>query len=125
MDKAAGWMRGFLKRKTERASERAALRAEALRRAAVDLAGHLYRHYGVRRVWLFGSLAWGDPTETADLDLAVEGLDPMRYFAALGDLLLEAPCRVDLVRLEEAPHALRQRIQKEGQLLDDPREDHG
>ena len=95
----------------------AAVRARRLRQglpAAVQL---LREIYGARRVVLFGSLATGSVSETSDVDLAVEGLPGPRYFAALSDLMTLLACPVDLIRTEEAPESLRQRIAAEGQVL--------
>jgi predicted nucleotidyltransferase len=73
--------------------------------------------YGTAVVLLCGSLATGDRREDSDLDIAMAGLSPQRYFAALADLmgLLGAPA--DLVRLEEALENLRERIAAEGKAL--------
>lgn len=72
--------------------------------------------WGVRRVILFGSLASGTWTsETSDVDLAVEGLAPDALFRALGVVLGIVRWPVDLVRLEEAPPALREAIMATGQ----------
>ena len=72
---------------------------------------------GVRRVWLFGSFAWGGAHEGSDVDLAVEGLPADALWPAQGQLLGAAPCSVDLVRIEEAPPALASRIRGKGRLL--------
>jgi predicted nucleotidyltransferase len=96
---------------------RAAGRARRLRQglpAAAQLLGEIY---GARRVVLFGSLATGSVSETSDVDLAVEGLPGPRYFAALSDLMALLACPVDLIRIEEAPESLRQRIAAEGEVL--------
>ena len=73
--------------------------------------------YGARRVWLFGSLAAGHPKPDSDVDLAAEGLPAGVYFKALADLmgLFQAP--VDLVRWEDAPESLRDRVVSEGREL--------
>ena len=68
-------------------------------------------------MWLFGSLARGDATETSDVDLAVEGLPPSAYFDALAELMHLLGVRVDLVRLEEAGESLRACVREEGRLL--------
>ena len=72
---------------------------------------------GVARVVLFGSRARGDHRERSDVDLAVEapGLrdaDWLRLWAEAEQA--ETLYAVDLVRLDEAPDHLRQRIEREG-----------
>ena len=69
---------------------------------------------GARRVWVFGSLATGSMTETSDVDMAVQGLAPERYFEALAELMTVFGAPVDLVRIEEASESLRERILAEG-----------
>jgi predicted nucleotidyltransferase len=77
----------------------------------------LLEHHRVERVWLFGSLAMGGPTPESDIDLAVEGLAPDAYFNALAELMTLFRGAVDLVRLEEAPDSLRERVMAEGREL--------
>ena len=83
--------------------------------AALDM---LSREPGVRRIWLFGSLAKGrQPDFRSDVDLAVEGLAAGRYlslWAAL-DETLRFPA--DLVRWETASETLRDEITRWGILL--------
>jgi len=74
---------------------------------------------GARRVWLFGSLVWGSVHDTSDIDLAVEGLPVDELCRVLGELLMAAPCSVDLIRIEEAPPGLAARIRARGRRLDD------
>jgi len=73
--------------------------------------------HGARRVWLFGSLAAGEPTSESDVDLAVEGLAAGAYFPALADLMAVFRGPVDLVRLEDASESLRERVFAEGREL--------
>jgi len=49
--------------------------------------------------------------------LAVEGLAPDHFFAALADLITLFGAPVDLVLLEEAEESLRQRIATDGREL--------
>lgn len=60
----------------------------------------LARRYGAVRVWLFGSSASGRKPGR-DLDLAVEGIAPARFFQFLGELMLSLSKPVDLVSLEK------------------------
>jgi predicted nucleotidyltransferase len=56
--------------------------------------------YGACAVWLFGSSA--DPHRHGrDLDLAVEGVAPARFFPFVGDSMLSLSRPVDVVALEE------------------------
>ena len=61
--------------------------------------------HGASTVRLFGSLAGGGFREMSDVDLAVEGLDESRYFAALADLmaLFDGPVNI-------GPHGIRIRF---------------
>lgn len=89
-------------------------RAERLLQGAHQARVVLLDAYGARRVWLFGSLVAGSPTASSDVDLAVEGLPGSAYFSALADLMHLFRGPVDLVRLEEAPESLRERVLAEG-----------
>jgi predicted nucleotidyltransferase len=56
------------------------------------------RRYGVKGLILFGSSA--DPgVEANDIDLAVEGVVPEKFFSFYGDLLFSLSKPVDLVDL--------------------------
>jgi len=72
---------------------------------------------GVRRVWLFGSVARKQGNTGSDLDFAVEGWDRCRHFAVLEELLLELRCPVDLLRWEEANDVLRSEIVRQGTVV--------
>jgi predicted nucleotidyltransferase len=72
----------------------------------------LARRYGAARVWLFGSNATGRK-RGRDLDLAVEGLAPARFFQFLGELMLCLSQPVDLVCLDKRSK-LNALIRKEG-----------
>jgi predicted nucleotidyltransferase len=110
---------GFMARR-ERAREQAVrARVEEAQGALPALASLLATRFRARRVWLFGSLAWGTPHERSDIDLAAEGVDPGVYLAALVALDEASPVPVQLVRIEEAPPALRERILESGRLLHD------
>jgi uncharacterized protein len=60
----------------------------------------LARRHGANRVWLFGSSA-GRSRKGRDLDLAVEGLAPARFFHFFGALMLAVSKPVDLVALDK------------------------
>ncbi len=62
----------------------------------------LKSEFQAERVVVFGSLLNDTFHESSDLDLAVWGLPPRRYFAAVGKLLALSDFAVDLVEAERA-----------------------
>jgi len=58
----------------------------------------LARRYGAAAVWLFGS-STDRRRHGRDLDLAVEGVAPARFFQFVGDLMLSLSKPVDVVAL--------------------------
>ncbi len=58
--------------------------------------------FKVKTVWLFGS-ALEDENEATDIDIAVEGLAPEKFFEFYGRLFFELPKPVDLVDLSQEP----------------------
>ncbi|MEZ4265729.1 MAG: nucleotidyltransferase domain-containing protein [Myxococcota bacterium] len=106
-----------LRRRAAEDKARAQARAAALSARLPHARAVLTEKYGATRVLLFGSLASGDVHATSDVDIAVEGLQPVAYFDALSDLMDVFEVRVDLVRLETASPSLRERIEAEGQTL--------
>jgi len=92
------------------------LRQEALS-AAHTMASHLAAYCSVQRVTLFGSVLDESAfSEESDIDIAVEGLDPERYFEALGEISMHTTFNVDLVPYEDAREFMKQRIRR-GKVL--------
>ena len=67
---------------------------------------------GASEVFLFGSQADGTATPDSDLDLAVRGLPPERYFRAVGRLLRELRVSVDLISLDAGSPFAQMLIQR-------------
>ncbi len=66
---------------------------------AIRAAARVLREQGAREVYLFGSAATGRLHDGSDVDLAVAGLPPERFFRAMGlaaDLLDRPLSLVDL-----------------------------
>src|SRR5437773_1274005 len=68
-----------------------------------------------RGVWLFGSFAWGHPTDESDIDLCVDRCPDPDALAAFVWARCERPAHV--VPFERAPDALRRRALDEGVAL--------
>ena len=72
----------------------------------------LARRYGAAAVWLFGSSA--DRRQRGrDLDLAVEGVGPARFFQFVGELMLSLSQPVDVIALKKRSK-LSELIRREG-----------
>ncbi len=101
-------------------AETAALqeKARAAYQVATQAACLLKGELGVKRVWLFGSLARGTFGVRSDIDLAVEGLDPSLLYKTVGRLQgLNPEFEIDLIPIEEARPSIRESIITEGILL--------
>ncbi len=93
---------------------------QQLMEVAQKCASVLAEKYSVRKVYLFGSVAWPERFHAdSDLDLAVEGLPDEKYMRALAELwrLLPADRELNLVPLEAAFPELAERVRREGLVL--------
>ncbi|MDP6524850.1 MAG: nucleotidyltransferase domain-containing protein [Kiritimatiellia bacterium] len=75
----------------------------------------LARSYRVGRVLLFGSSV-DDRAEGRDIDLAVEGIAPSRFFSFYADLIFSLSKPVDLVDLSRRT-SFTSLIQREGVVV--------
>jgi predicted nucleotidyltransferase len=88
------------------------------RAQARSCAERLVARFGVRQVYLIGSLArQGSFHEGSDIDLAVAGLAPEQYWAALDQVAALADREVELIRLEDAGPEMAAHVAAEGILL--------
>ncbi len=71
---------------------------------------------GCREVYVFGSVATGVPGLRSDLDIAVRGCPPERFYRLLGRLMEELTHSVDLVDLD-AETSVAKCLEEEGQLI--------
>lgn len=69
-------------------------------KARVEKAAALLKNAGCKEVYLFGSVADNSEHEDSDIDLAIKGCPPGRFFELLGKLIVELDCPVDLVNLD-------------------------
>ena len=71
---------------------------------------------GCREVYLFGSAKSGKWAKKSDLDLAVRGCPPGKFFPLLGKLLLQLKYPVDLINLDNQD-AFSRFLENEGELF--------
>lgn len=55
---------------------------------------------GCSEIYLFGSLANGNASDSSDIDIAVRGINPDDFFYVYGQLMYRLQHRVDLVDLD-------------------------
>ena len=116
MQKYGTYIAAWRERLRREAEATRAAEADA-RRSARTCAAHLGRAFGVRRVYLVGSLAHGRFHDRSDIDLAVEGLEPRYYVRALAEIADLAGREVDLIVLEDAAQAMIDGVLKRGVVL--------
>jgi len=67
----------------------------------IETAARILREEGATEVYVFGSAAHGKMRPDSDIDLAVRGLPPERYFPAMGRVVDAIQRLFDLVDLDE------------------------
>jgi predicted nucleotidyltransferase len=76
-------------------------------KADIDRAIQILQEEGCTEIYVFGSVATGESHSDSDIDLAIRGCPPGRFFHTLGRLMWELDHPVDLVDLDsEDPFAL-------------------
>ncbi len=66
----------------------------------INLAVEILKSYGAKKVFVFGSYAKGKERKGSDIDLAVTGLPPEKFFKALAELIFTLKKEVHLVDLD-------------------------
>lgn len=67
----------------------------------LEIALGILKRHGACSVYLFGSMAAGNPSDGSDWDFAVEGLPSSSYLPALTELGAALSRPVDLVELDD------------------------
>jgi predicted nucleotidyltransferase len=106
---------GWYQRDAERGKAVGALRSRV--HASRPLLQQILRNSGATEAFLFGSVIRGGPRPDSDIDVAVSGCKPERFYrlAAEVERALEWP--VDLVDLDRAFPELAFAIRRDGQRL--------
>lgn len=81
----------------------------------LDQGAALLKGEGAAEVYIFGSFASGRAREDSDVDLAISGLPPERFFPAMARLAALFRRPVDLIDLDE-PGLFTRFLQEEGLL---------
>lgn len=93
-------------------------RSSEARRLAETLAIELRERFGAEQVTLFGSLARGELTDRSDIDLAVWGIPPQKFYRAVAFVSgFSAHWRIDLVDGDDCSSSLLRSIEQEGIAL--------
>ena len=66
----------------------------------IDRAAAALKEFGAKEVYVFGSAAEGRFTRHSDIDMAVSGLPPKVFFAAMGEAMSVLGCSIDLIDLD-------------------------
>ena len=66
----------------------------------IQKAAKLLKSMGATDVFLFGSAAKGEYRKGSDIDLAVSGLPPEKYYYAVGEMMTVLRHPVDLIDLD-------------------------
>lgn len=85
-------------------------------RKEVEKAAEVLIDAGAKAVYVFGSVAEGTDAPDSDLDLAVSGLPPEKYFRAIGDAIMAVSRRIDVIDLDH-PNPFTQYLERKGKLL--------
>lgn len=76
----------------------------------------MLKEAGATAVYLFGSVAEGRDTADSDLDFAVSGIPPRKFFRAVGVAALAIRRQIDVIDLDE-PNLFTDYLREEGKLL--------
>lgn len=85
-------------------------------RSDVERAVEISKAEGCREVYIFGSVAVGEMGPRSDLDIAVRGCPPERFYRLLGRLMDELSHPVDLIDLD-VETGVAEFLEEEGELI--------
>lgn len=81
----------------------------------IDSAIKILKNAGCEEIFIFGSLLSGNYNEDSDIDIAIKGCSPDKYFSLLGQLLTTLSRPVDLINLDRED-AFSKYLAREGDL---------
>jgi predicted nucleotidyltransferase len=81
----------------------------------IELAIKILQDAGAREVFIFGSASRGAVRPESDIDMAVRGLPPERFYEVVGRVLSSISRSFDLVDLDE-PNEFTAYLERKGEL---------
>lgn len=82
----------------------------------IDIAAKILRKAGASEVYAFGSSAHGKTRPESDIDLAVRGLPPEKFFRAMSTVTFAISRPFDLIDLDD-PDPFTEYLEREGELV--------
>jgi len=82
----------------------------------IERAIQILKKSGCKEIFIFGSIVKNNESEKSDIDIAVRGIDPEKYFYLWGKLATELVHSVDLINLERDDRFCRLLIES-GELV--------
>jgi len=67
----------------------------------IKKATEVLKSFGATEVYLFGSVAKGTNTKHSDIDLAVTGIPPEKFYEAIGETFGAIRREIDIIDLDE------------------------
>ena len=88
---------------------------EPLQRA-IDKAAEILKAAGCNECYIFGSISDGRSNERSDIDIAVRGIPPEKFFYVYGQLARQVEKPIDLVDLDEDSRFSRKLQRREAMI---------
>jgi len=82
-------------------------------RSDIDKAADILKAAGCHECYVFGSAADGRSGEQSDIDIAVRGLPPERFFYVYGQLARQVKRPIDLIDLDDGSRFSRKLERRE------------
>jgi predicted nucleotidyltransferase len=82
----------------------------------VNRAAEILKDAGCHECFIFGSIAEGRSTAESDIDIAIRGLPPEKFFAVYGQLSRQVPLEIDLVDLDDGSRFSQKLVSREAML---------
>jgi len=82
----------------------------------IDKAVEILKSAGCMECYIFGSIPEGRADENSDIDIAISGLPPSKFFYVYGQLALQIRRAIDLVDLDDGSRFSKKLHQREAMI---------